>query len=533
MRWLLIGDVPDVLRQAASLADSDADFVFTGLDEHHATDHDFAVVHLSEADHDHDVLDVLDEARTPYAVSTPLVTPNFLRTVFSWHRAHPVLETGAPSAPKTRKITELAKQLAIAVDGLSASVAEVPADAIPIGSYFDSNEDYARLRSLSLMSPVMGSFMQTLRDAVQAMRVPEELKPPWRWRDDGPPSIDAEGRLIGQQPNLIDVMTAVSRPAGRHTARQLLERAGSWHPNPAQLLILGESGTGKTLVAELVRDWLFGNDADYPFVEINCGGLGGGTQLDHVLHGAAGGSWTSIERPVVGSLARASYGMVFFDEIGDLEIDAQKKLLTYLQTNMVTPVDIQPFFGRTRVVAATNRDLATMVSRNAFRHDLLWRFTRRVQLPSLRERVEEIPRLIDYAALNPAFNSDLEVTHISTGAHAALSQHQYSDGNFRELEFVVHSALQRAKDRRSRIIERRDISFEESTYRQDRDAHVIDVAPGFRLPDAGPLTSLATQRDLERLAALTRQPVLRDRTTKALMVRAPEHNTTYVYRVPD
>ena len=170
--------------------------------------------------------------------------------------------------------------------------------------------------------------------------------------------------------------------------RILSKVAQSTHP----VLILGESGTGKELVARTIH--AYGPNAQKPFLPVDCGSLVP-TLIESELFGYVKGAFTGANRSKDGLLVSAEGGTVFLDEIGELSLDLQAKLLRALQEKEVRPVGATHRVPiKARIVAATNRDLAAMVEKGSFRKDLFYRLNVvNLRLPSLRDRREDIPLL--------------------------------------------------------------------------------------------------------------------------------------------
>jgi len=215
--------------------------------------------------------------------------------------------------------------------------------------------------------------------------------------------------------------------------RILSKVAFSTHP----VLILGESGTGKELVARSIHS--NGPNASKPFIPVDCGSLVP-TLIESELFGHVKGAFTGADRAKEGLLAAAEGGTVFLDEIGELPLDLQAKLLRALQEKEVRPVGAtQAVPISARVLAATNRDLSAMVAQGLFRKDLYYRLNIvNLKLPPLRERREDI------AVLAAHF---LERMHIEKGASHSFSEDavrlmtQYDwPGNVRELENAIERA---------------------------------------------------------------------------------------------
>ena len=207
----------------------------------------------------------------------------------------------------------------------------------------------------------------------------------------------------------------------------------------ATVLIGGESGTGKELVARAIH--YNSRRKDRPFVAVNCAAIPA-TLIESELFGAAKGSYTGAERTRVGLFEEADGSTLFLDEVGELPLEVQAKLLRALQEgeirrvgeNASRPVDI-------RTIAASNRDLAAEVEAGRFREDLYYRLNViPVHLPPLRERPEDIPLLAAHFLQKAAKTHDLKPKTLSPEALALLAQAPLK-GNVRELENLLEQAL--------------------------------------------------------------------------------------------
>ena len=213
---------------------------------------------------------------------------------------------------------------------------------------------------------------------------------------------------------------------------------------PLPALVVGESGSGKELVARALHDG--GSRKGRSFVAINCAAIPEAL-LERELFGATRGAFTGADRDHPGLFRQADGGTVFLDEIGDMPLSLQAKLLRVLQENTVRavgaleerPIDV-------RVIAATHRDLVALVAENRFRADLRWRLEVLVlRVPPLRERTEDLPVLSARLVERVSARCGLAPARLDEGALARLAEHPWP-GNVRELESVLARALLRAND---------------------------------------------------------------------------------------
>ncbi len=210
-------------------------------------------------------------------------------------------------------------------------------------------------------------------------------------------------------------------------------------PSPTTVLISGESGTGKELVARALHE---GSDrADGPFIQVNCGAIPDNL-FEAELFGYERGAFTGAVASKPGRIELADGGTLFLDEVGELPRDMQVKLLRALQERTVDRVGgVQPVRVDVRVVAATNVDLKLAVGAGAFRDDLFYRLNViPIPLPSLRERIDDIPLLVEHFLRK--FNDRLgrSVQRVDPEALAALLEHTWP-GNIRELENLMERSV--------------------------------------------------------------------------------------------
>ena len=235
-------------------------------------------------------------------------------------------------------------------------------------------------------------------------------------------STQGFGQLVGHSPEMEKLYRIIAKAAQ------------SSHP----VLILGESGTGKELVARAIH--FAGPHKDKPFLPVDCGSLVP-TLIESELFGYVRGAFTGAMRPKEGLLTTAEGGTVFLDEVGELPIDLQAKLLRAIQEHEIRPVGgTRTLPINVRILAATNRDLEAAVSQGTFRRDLYFRLNvLTLRIPPLRERKQDIPLLI--GSFLDRVNS-VEGTQSHTVADEALRLMLQYDwpGNVRELENCIERA---------------------------------------------------------------------------------------------
>ena len=250
-------------------------------------------------------------------------------------------------------------------------------------------------------------------------------------------------------------------------------------PTGSTVLITGESGTGKELIARAIH--VRSTRADRPFVAVNCGAPME-TLLDSELFGHVRGAFTGAESNKKGLLEVAEKGTIFLDEIGDMSPMLQVKLLRVLQERRFRRVGgTEEIDADIRIIAATNRDLARMVSDGQFREDLFYRINViPVRIPPLRERSGDIPQLAEHFVAKFAPQMKKTIVGISAAAMAQLTAYAWP-GNVRELENAMERAV--ALERSPEVTSE---SLPESVRGTAAAAPVSTAAAGATpLPDAG------------------------------------------------
>jgi len=224
--------------------------------------------------------------------------------------------------------------------------------------------------------------------------------------------------------------------------QEVYKEIGRVAPQDVNVLILGESGTGKELVARAI--FQHSGRADRPFLALNCAAIPE-SLLESELFGHEKGAFTNADRRRIGKFEQADGGTLFLDEIGDMTLPTQAKVLRVLQDGSFERIGSnQTLHADVRIVAATNRNLAALIQEHQFREDLFYRLnTFTIRIPALRERLEDLPQLMDYFIRR--FNPQLKqpVTAVAPEAIAALKARPWP-GNVRELQSAIKYAMVRS-----------------------------------------------------------------------------------------
>jgi transcriptional regulator with GAF, ATPase, and Fis domain len=231
---------------------------------------------------------------------------------------------------------------------------------------------------------------------------------------------DLNAELIGSSPGMRELREEITRIAA----------------SEAKVLITGESGVGKELVARAIHDG--SPRARRPFIAVNCAGLPE-TLLESELFGHVKGSFTGAYRDKQGKLELADEGTVFLDEIGEMTLRMQGLLLRFLETGELQKVGADRAAGRVnvRVLAATNRNLSERIAEGLFREDLFYRINViHLVVPPLRERRADVPAIVEHFLGRFTANNGCAIRHISPEALAALVEYSWP-GNVRELANVI------------------------------------------------------------------------------------------------
>jgi two-component system nitrogen regulation response regulator GlnG len=267
-----------------------------------------------------------------------------------------------------------------------------------------------------LVKPVdLERLSQVLQRAVEAahlMRVPAVL-----------PAEEPSDQIIGRSPVMQEMCKAIGRTA----------------PQDVNVLILGESGTGKELVARAL--WHHSKRADHPFLAINCAAIPEAL-LESVLFGHEKGAFTGADRQRVGKFEQCAGGTLLLDEIGDMPLALQAKILRVLQEQRFERVGgSETVEARARVLAATNQDLTQLVAGGRFRKDLYYRLNVvTIRVPPLRDRLADVAELANYFLFRYDRELGMDLRGFAPEALDLLQAYPWP-GNVRELQSVIKQAM--------------------------------------------------------------------------------------------
>ena len=260
--------------------------------------------------------------------------------------------------------------------------------------------------------PDLNRLLITLRNALERSHLVYETNVLKR-------RVSKAYEMIGESPSIKEI-------------KDIIERVG---PTDARVLITGDNGTGK----ELVAHWLHekSNRASGPFVEVNCAAIPS-ELIESVLFGHEKGSFTSAIKQRKGDFEQANDGTLFLDEIGDMSLSAQSKVLRALQESKIMRVGGEKDIPvNVRVIAATNKNLKEEIANKNFREDLYHRLSViLIHVPSLNDRADDIPLLASYFMQEICTASGKPLIRLEDEALAALQKIQWT-GNIRELHNVV------------------------------------------------------------------------------------------------
>ncbi|WP_027185793.1 sigma-54 interaction domain-containing protein [Desulfovibrio inopinatus] len=271
--------------------------------------------------------------------------------------------------------------------------------------------------------------------------------------------FDEEGAIVGAVETLFDVSDLDERERQIEDLSRRLGHEGSFHgmvgqsevmlrvftlldkasKSDAPILLLGESGTGKELAARAIHE--LGSRQAGPYVQLNCAALNEAL-LESELFGHMKGAFTGAHRHRIGRFEAAHKGDLFLDEIGDVPLSIQVKLLRVLETKYIERVgDNQPIAADVRIIAATNKNLAKLVEEGTYREDLYYRINViPIALPRLQDRLEDLPLLVDHFVKQLQIKTGKPIHGIDSAAMRRFTQWTWP-GNIRELRSVLEYAF--------------------------------------------------------------------------------------------
>ncbi|HSN71557.1 MAG TPA: sigma-54 dependent transcriptional regulator, partial [Steroidobacteraceae bacterium] len=305
---------------------------------------------------------------------------------------------------------------------------------------------------------------------------------------------------VGDATGVFSALNLTGQSLAMDQLRELIDKVAR---SQAPVHIYGESGTGKELVARLIHAG--GARREGPFVPVNCGAVPS-ELMESEFFGHRKGSFTGAVADKQGLIQAAEGGTLFLDEIADLPLHMQVKLLRVIQEKTVRAVgDSKEHPIDVRILSATHRNLSELVAAGKFREDLFYRINViELRVPSLRERVDDIPDLVQTILRRQARALKIERPEVSAEAMEALQQYAFP-GNVRELENILERAITLAS---GRVIERSDIQLRPPPSAE------ISVAPPVRPVAAG--EALGEQlEDIERDAIVKALEQTRYNKTKA------------------
>ncbi len=293
-----------------------------------------------------------------------------------------------------------------------------------------------RLTVAPLSDPSKGpiGFVSIFEDITKQREVEEKLHLEEEMRKAREHGLDHQQKMLSGEGFLFEGV--IGEGGGMDKIYQLIQKVAATNTN---ILITGESGTGKELVARAIH--FNGPRRDAPFVAVNCGAIPENL-IESELLGHVRGAFTGAVADHAGFFKQADQGTIFLDEIGELPLHLQVKLLRVLQEKAFTPVGgNKNVTVDVRVISASNRDLRKEMEKGQFRDDLFYRLNVvQMALPPLRQRKEDIPSMTQHFIEKFAREHNKQVEEISSGALMCLMAYSYQ-GNIRELENIIEHAV--------------------------------------------------------------------------------------------
>ena len=275
---------------------------------------------------------------------------------------------------------------------------------------------------------------------------------------------DAEGNVMGAVETITDISEILEKDSQIEAFRRELRSENGFHgilgasapmqrvfdlirnaaQSEAPVIIFGESGTGKELIARAIHE--NGLRRTKPYIKVNCASLNE-SLLESELFGHVKGAYTGAHKSRTGRFEAAHNGIIFLDEIGDLPLSTQVKLLRVLEEKVIERVgDNTPIHINTRILSATNRNLKELVEQGHFREDLFYRINViPIMVPPLRERIDDIPILAESFFRRIRLKTDKKINGISNDAMRRLMEYSWP-GNVRELRSTFEYAFVTCQD---------------------------------------------------------------------------------------
>lgn len=524
---MVVGSVPPVVTQV--LTDGGYRVRFATLTDEPDTAADLAVVHESAGGGtDEEAMQAWLSALREDDVTTLFQTERFTDdTIVRRLLVHQITHWVEGPDPTGAQV---AAQVALA-EGHPLGV--IGTGDLTLGDYYTSetgqggHDAYEGRRKLSMVSSSLQELVNDINYAVQRMAGTSEGEPwpapPWDPFEREPSRLDKSKandwklKRGNTRPRLSDLYSLPSDQDARlilGATAEALAKARQTHVQATMALIRGESGSGKTLAASLMwkgfaalTEWAGDDHRKMPFVKVNCGGMTA-ENFDHFMVGSGPGQFTDVSCRV-GHFGRADYGVLFLDELGDMDPSAQSRFKPLLDDLIIEPPGLFAYPLHTRVIAATNVDLES--ADRGFQHDLLRRFNIQLRVPGINERTDSEKLFqIDFVAQLPTVNpreiDGLAVRVIDADVVDALLVHDWAHGNFRELQEVVQGAVTSAQKRKSRRVQMRDLAFAPKSIPGDE--RVVNVADNTVGEGLKPIR-VRHRSDLVRASQLLGQPVYR------------------------
>lgn len=344
--------------------------------------------------------------------------------------------------------------------------------------------DRYKKEDLELVTKLSSPLAVALANALQFKEI-EQLKE----------MLADDNRYLNRQMYKIAGDEVIGRDFGLHDVMEMVRQVA---PLSSQVLLLGETGVGKEVIANAIHH--SSPRANGPFIKVNCGAIPE-TLIDSELFGHEKGAFTGALQQKRGRFERAHGGTIFLDEIGELPLEAQVRLLRVLQMHEIERVgSSEPIPVDIRIIAATHRDLPAMVREGTFREDLWFRLNVfPITIPPLRQRLKDIPSLVSFfiERKKKEMNFYAERT-VAPGGMECLQAYHWP-GNVRELENVVERALIRSStSQHSTYLHFDDLNLSPLTHEPENKAIKDSTAPSVLNMDE------AMKRHIESVLKLTK-----------------------------